>query len=470
MKLFMTKCIKFTSMLVIYLVWIALPIAASAEIELDADRVSDTNSLDLAPSNSSSGKIYFNRIDCLDNIELTFEVTESESEVDGDLYLIAGGSCDDEDKDDDDCFFKEVSSGSKITLNLWELLEKEGISSASDCSGTGSIGVWGAKLSSLNSRDTDSEDWSDSVTISWDMNPPNPPEGISLTPGSEKILVKWAADDEENDAGVEISGLDSEVEKIVILYTSESSTVDTGSDDTESGETDDDNPDGGASDGGVSDGGASGTGGSSSRMLPASYKIIQKSSAATSCDSFGFQEGDDYIPDRYREKTSSSPSSGESTVSGLKNGLTYKFATAALDDYNNPSTLSETVCGSPGETVDFLDEYTAAGGKTGEFCFIATAAFDSYDHPVVKILRRFRDSFLAPLPGGRVIIDTYYRIGPSLAKIVSAHPAIKNLSQGALFVFALTTVPLSFLGPLYTLLLCTAIAGFLLFRRKRIHQ
>jgi hypothetical protein len=452
-------------MLTVFLVWSARPSAASAEIKLEADRVSDTNSLDLAPPDSSSEKIYFNRIDCLDNIKFTFEVTESESEIDGDLYLAAGSGCDDEDKDDDDCFFEKVSSGKEITVTLRELLAKEGISDSEDCSGSGSIGVWGAKLSSLNGRDTDAEDWSDSVTISWDMDPPNAPDGIFATPGNQKILVKWAADDAENDAGAEVSGLDNDVEKIIVLYTSESSSTGTDSDDTETGGTDG-TSDGGTSDGGVSDGGVSGTGGPSPRR----YNIVQKSSAATACDSFGFQKGDNYIPDRYKEKSTSNPSNGELSISGLKNGNIYKFALAALDDYNNPSTLSETLCSSPGETVDFLDEYTAAGGKTGEFCFIATAAFGSYDHPVVKILRRFRDNFLALLPGGRVIIDTYYRIGPSLAKVVSAHPALKSLSQGALFVFALTTVPLSLLGPLYTLLLCAAIAGAVLFRRKRTHR
>jgi hypothetical protein len=154
-------------------------------------------------------------------------------------------------------------------------------------------------------------------------------------------------------------------------------------------------------------------------------------------------------------------------VNGLKNGVIYKFAAVALDEYNNASEISETVCKAPGKTDDFFTDYKEAGGSGGKFCFVATAAFGSYDHPVVKVLRRFRDNFLASMPGGRSLINAYYQTGPSMAAVVAERPMLKSVVQGILVVFAGATVPLSALGPLYSFLMGLALViGVVVYKRR----
>jgi hypothetical protein len=49
-------------------------------------------------------------------------------------------------------------------------------------------------------------------------------------------------------------------------------------------------------------------------------------------------------------------------------------------------------------------------------CFIATAVYGSYDAPQVKILRTFRDEFLAQSKAGKLLIRAYYMIGPACSK------------------------------------------------------
>ena len=409
-----------------------LPLTSHASLTLTATRTDNSQGLKPPVTDSQSdNEIHVNRLDCRENININFVIEEASGDSSkGTLYLVVGDSCTDRSKEQGDCLFLDATTGGTMKRNLRTLLELESISEPDDCTpAEGSTTIWAARLPSITDRGTQDELWStNKITLSWDMEPPGAPEGLSAAPGDGKVEVKWNVDDQA-DGGSTSAGLDDDVNEVRVLYM-----------------------EGGSS---VGDAGAADT---SNTVDTAVF---------AECPSGGFQAGEAYINEEYDEKSTSSPRGGSLIVNGLTSGHTYKFATVALDEYNNPSDISATVCRAPGPTKTFFDNYKEAGGKGGEFCFIATAAFGSYDHPTVKVLRRFRDRFLAPMPGGRALIEAYYRVGPSLAAVIADRPMLKSAVQAGLVVFAGMTVPLSALGPLYSLLLGLALVfGIILYKRR----
>jgi prepilin-type N-terminal cleavage/methylation domain-containing protein len=51
-------------------------------------------------------------------------------------------------------------------------------------------------------------------------------------------------------------------------------------------------------------------------------------------------------------------------------------------------------------------------------CFVATAAYGQPHHPMVLLLRQFRDRYLLPWQGGRILANAYYALGPKLATAI----------------------------------------------------
>ena len=49
-------------------------------------------------------------------------------------------------------------------------------------------------------------------------------------------------------------------------------------------------------------------------------------------------------------------------------------------------------------------------------CYIATCVYGSYDCPEVWTLRRYRDDVLAATWYGRILIQMYYKISPTIVK------------------------------------------------------
>ena len=85
--------------------------------------------------------------------------------------------------------------------------------------------------------------------------------------------------------------------------------------------------------------------------------------------------------------------------------------------------------------IDFFElQNELGGGEDGGFCFIATAAYGSYAHPVVRILRAFRDYILAPLPYGKAVINLYYTYSPPLALLIKANPLLAAITRILLVV------------------------------------
>lgn len=413
----------------------AFPLPAAAELSFaTANRTDNSQKLKPVVNTEDTTEIRVNLLDCRENIDVNFHISEEDA-VDGSLYLVVGKDCTDKstEEGDDKCdFIDEITPNGDFGKKLRTLLNIEGIEDADQCDGEGSTTIWAARISDISDRgDAAEEDWSDPITLKWDMDPPGVPEGLSSAPGDKKVEVRWNADNGV-DAGTSTVGLDDDVNEVRVVY-------------MESAD-------------GVGDAGAAGIDSATSE---------QDTSALLECPTGGFQAGDEYVNDAYDEKLTDMPTGGKLTVSGLTNGHAYKFAAVAIDEYKNPSEISETVCGMPGDTRSFFDDYKDAGGNGGKFCFVATAAFGSYDHPTVQLLRRFRDQFVAPMPFGQVVIDGYYRVGPVFATVVTTHPILQSTVKGALFLFALGTVPFSALGPLYSLLLGLAmVMGIVIYKRR----
>lgn len=118
------------------------------------------------------------------------------------------------------------------------------------------------------------------------------------------------------------------------------------------------------------------------------------------------------------------------TISGLKNGTTYYFRFANVDEAGNAfyfagdSTAAgkqlltgNLHCKVPAEVVGLLD---------GKECFIATAAYGTQMAPQINVLRDFRDQFLKTNSVGRWFVTQYYKYSPKWA-----HKIKKNDSARA---------------------------------------
>ena len=72
-------------------------------------------------------------------------------------------------------------------------------------------------------------------------------------------------------------------------------------------------------------------------------------------------------------------------------------------------------------------------------CFVATAAYGDPGHPMVQILRDFRDRYLLPWEGGKWLVEQYYAHGPAAADLIRNRPLAMGAVRGLLApVVALT--------------------------------
>ena len=70
----------------------------------------------------------------------------------------------------------------------------------------------------------------------------------------------------------------------------------------------------------------------------------------------------------------------------------------------------------------------SVGEKTSSSCFIASAAMGSFNHPVVVLLREFRDAWLLKRYTGRIFVRYYYILGPYAANFIRRSILLKRLS------------------------------------------
>jgi prepilin-type N-terminal cleavage/methylation domain-containing protein len=92
---------------------------------------------------------------------------------------------------------------------------------------------------------------------------------------------------------------------------------------------------------------------------------------------------------------------------------------------------------------------------SGKQCFVTTAAYGDADHPVVVLLRQFRDRVLLPTGPGKALVRYYYEVGPSLAAAIEDKPIaclLVRLLVTPLAGFALLSMSCPILIPLILLL------------------
>lgn len=128
---------------------------------------------------------------------------------------------------------------------------------------------------------------------------------------------------------------------------------------------------------------------------------------------------------------------------GLANGFPTALAVRAVDALDNRGPLSNVQISTPIPVTDFFELHRELGGDSAEeggFCFVATAAHGSYAHPVVRVLRAFRDRVLAASPAGATLIQAYYENSPPLARWVAERPDRRAAARVALLPVALLSL------------------------------
>ncbi|MEM1024161.1 MAG: MXAN_2562 family outer membrane beta-barrel protein [Myxococcota bacterium] len=139
---------------------------------------------------------------------------------------------------------------------------------------------------------------------------------------------------------------------------------------------------------------------------------------------------------------------------GLVNGFPTLIGIRSVDSLENEGQISNVAFGVPREVDDFFERFNRDGVlEEGGFCFVATAAYGAYGHPMVRILRGFRDEVLAAHPLGRAFIQTYYVEGPAWAEWLRATPGGRVGAQFGLSFLTFGAVISSYALPLFALLI-----------------
>jgi hypothetical protein len=117
------------------------------------------------------------------------------------------------------------------------------------------------------------------------------------------------------------------------------------------------------------------------------------------------------------------PSDGTASFVGLENDRTY----FAFMQYANGVQRSACLAGVPSRNYSLTELNGAKEATVVDFrCFIATAAYGSPTHARLKYFRKFRDEALLRIPGGRKLVNLYYKYSPPLAEYIAARPALRS--------------------------------------------
>lgn len=122
---------------------------------------------------------------------------------------------------------------------------------------------------------------------------------------------------------------------------------------------------------------------------------------------------------------------GNGTVKDIDQAL-YWWRLAAAQGHENAQhniniATREHNTYDSGSSYQSSSQSTKSGG-----CYVATAVYGSYDCPQVWTLRRFRDNKLAATWYGRLFIQIYYAISPTLVKWFGNTRWFKHMCRGKL--------------------------------------
>jgi hypothetical protein len=115
------------------------------------------------------------------------------------------------------------------------------------------------------------------------------------------------------------------------------------------------------------------------------------------------------------------------------NDTKYDFSSWDGDFTDSTNPLTFTITDDTSVRANYYEEWGGEGGGgtgTGKYrCFIATAAYQSPLHPAVKLLQDFRDRRLLANPLGRAFVSTYYRLSPTMARVISRSAPLRLITR-----------------------------------------
>ncbi len=105
--------------------------------------------------------------------------------------------------------------------------------------------------------------------------------------------------------------------------------------------------------------------------------------------------------------------------------------------------------------------------RTADACFIATASFGTLLHPGVRVLRDFRDTFLAHNALGQQLVDLYYTFSPPLADCIAGNELFRFIIRLLLLPFigfSWLALQLGIVSALVTFIGAVTMCGWITFR------
>jgi hypothetical protein len=98
----------------------------------------------------------------------------------------------------------------------------------------------------------------------------------------------------------------------------------------------------------------------------------------------------------------------------------------------NVAVRAQDVCGEHGPITQTQVTTTQIDFTTVSPCFVATAAHGSPMASEVGTLRRLRDRHMQTNPLGRLLVDTYYAVGPSAADFIRQDDTLRAITRSLL--------------------------------------
>jgi prepilin-type N-terminal cleavage/methylation domain-containing protein len=143
-------------------------------------------------------------------------------------------------------------------------------------------------------------------------------------------------------------------------------------------------------------------------------------------------------------------------------GQTLTYGGPLIYPRNNGNMGGEVLSGVSSSDID------ASWGDIRR-CFVATAAYGDAGHPMVQVLRDFRDQYLLKFSAGKWFVEQYYEHAPSAAEVIHNRPAAMFLVRCLLapfvaFAFCLMYVPVAMIFIFLVSMIFTS-AAFSFYRR-----